>query len=60
MRFLLAALKGDESGATLIEYGLISALVGVAAIVVLGELGSSTSGIFYAVNANIPTGLASP
>ena len=36
----------DESGATMIEYGLIAALVSVAAIAALGLLGSSLVDIF--------------
>ncbi len=36
----------DESGATAIEYGLITALVSVAAIGTLTSLGSSLDGIF--------------
>jgi pilus assembly protein Flp/PilA len=60
MRFLLAGLKDDESGATLIEYGLISALVGITAIVVLGELGSSVASIFDAVNVHLTLPSATP
>ena len=36
----------DESGATAIEYGLIAALVSVAAIVALQSLGASLRNIF--------------
>lgn len=36
----------DESGATAIEYGLIAALVSVAAIAALSALGSSLQDIF--------------
>ena len=36
----------DESGATAIEYGLIAALISVAAITALGALGSSLTDIF--------------
>ncbi len=36
----------DESGATMIEYGLVAALVSVAAIVALGLLGDSLVEIF--------------
>ena len=39
----------DESGATMIEYGLVAALVSVAAIVALGLLGDSLVGIFQYV-----------
>jgi pilus assembly protein Flp/PilA len=39
----------DESGATMIEYGLIAALVSVAAIIALTALGTSLSGMFQGV-----------
>ncbi|NNG05165.1 MAG: Flp family type IVb pilin [Inquilinus sp.] len=39
----------DESGATAIEYGLIAALVSVAAIVALSALGNSLEAIFNIV-----------
>ena len=40
----------DESGATAIEYGLIAALVSVAAIAALGSLGDSLESIFGVVS----------
>ena len=36
----------DESGATMIEYGLVAALVSVAAIIALGLLGDALVEIF--------------
>ncbi|WP_085908251.1 Flp family type IVb pilin [Kiloniella majae] len=36
----------DESGATAIEYGLIAALVSIAALGTLQTLGTSLDGIF--------------
>jgi pilus assembly protein Flp/PilA len=45
----------DESGATMIEYGLLAALVAVAAIVALEALGTSISGIFSAVGGKLDT-----
>jgi pilus assembly protein Flp/PilA len=39
----------DESGATAIEYGLIAALVSVAAIAALGSLGNSLGTMFNSV-----------
>lgn len=42
-------LIADESGATAIEYGLIAALVSVAAISALGFLGDSLVSIFTTV-----------
>lgn len=40
----------DESGATAIEYGLIAALVSVAAIAALTALGSSLNSMFNFVS----------
>ena len=40
----------DESGATAIEYGLIAALVSVAAITALGNMGDSLVDIFTVVD----------
>jgi pilus assembly protein Flp/PilA len=40
------SLMSDDSGATAIEYGLIAALVSVAAITALTEMGSSLRLIF--------------
>lgn len=50
MSFLKAFLN-DESGATMIEYGLIAALVSVAAIVALQVLGTQLFIIFSRVSA---------
>ncbi len=46
MEILLLELMRDESGATAIEYGLIAALVSVAAITALVALGDSLATIF--------------
>jgi pilus assembly protein Flp/PilA len=43
----------DESGATAIEYGLIAALVSVAAIGAMTSLGNSLSGIFEEVSSEL-------
>ncbi|QEX15402.1 hypothetical protein FRZ44_06850 [Hypericibacter terrae] len=48
----------DESGATAIEYGLIAALVSVAAIVALQTLGGSLSSIFSVVSSNLASAAA--
>ena len=50
MSFLKAFLK-DESGATLIEYGLVAALVSVAAIIALQVLGAQLQIIFNTVSS---------
>ncbi len=43
----------DEDGATAIEYGLIAALVAVAAIGALTTLGDSLNNIFGAVSTSL-------
>ena len=53
MTKLLRSLLADEGGATAIEYGLIAALVAVAAIVALGTLGSELTGIFGMVGSDL-------
>lgn len=50
MNFIKAFLK-DESGATMIEYGLVAALVSVAAIIALQLLGSQLQVIFNTVSS---------
>lgn len=46
----LKSFVRDESGATMIEYGLIAALVSVAGVIALGTLGESLSGMFQHVS----------
>ena len=46
MKQLIAGFLRDESGATAIEYGLISALIGVGLIVVLQDLGQTVAGMY--------------
>jgi pilus assembly protein Flp/PilA len=48
--FIKAFLK-DESGATMIEYGLVAALVSVAAIIALQILGAELQVIFNTVSS---------
>ena len=47
------SLITDESGATAIEYGLIAALVSVAGIVALGQMGDSLSAMFGTVSSQL-------
>lgn len=63
------SLIADESGATAIEYGLIAALVSVAAITALSSLGGSLNEMFSHVstcladamnNVNPPCPAAAP
>ena len=48
----------DESGATAIEYGLIAALVSVAAIGALTAMGTSLNTMFTAVSTALNTATA--
>ena len=43
------SLLKNERGATAIEYGLIAALVAVAAVTVLGTVGANLTGTFTRV-----------
>jgi len=43
-------LKRDEDGQTLVEYGLLLALIAIVVIAVLIILGPTVSGIFQSVN----------
>ena len=51
-------LVRDEQGATAIEYGLIAALIAVAAITAMTNLGTSLTGTFNNVNTNMKKGVA--
>jgi pilus assembly protein Flp/PilA len=51
----LRVLAQDESGATAIEYGLIAALIAVAAITAMQSLGNNLQGTFNAVSNNMST-----
>ncbi|HXC28663.1 MAG TPA: Flp family type IVb pilin [Stellaceae bacterium] len=44
---------GDETGATAIEYGLIAALIAVAAVVVMGQVGTNLSSTFGTIASNL-------
>ena len=54
MRFLKSLMR-DEAGATAIEYGLIAALVAVAAITAMQSLGGELADTFNAVDAELET-----
>ena len=43
----------DQKGVTAIEYGLIAALIAVAAVVVMGTAGTNLSGVFSQVAASL-------
>ena len=50
---ILKKIRKDESGATAIEYGLIAALVSVAAIGALTAMGGSLNTMFTSVSNSI-------
>jgi pilus assembly protein Flp/PilA len=45
----LIKLMRNEDGATAIEYGLIAALIAVAAVVVMGTVGTNLTSVFTTV-----------
>lgn len=52
MKFINKLLR-DEQGATAIEYGLIAALIAVAAISAMTSLGGNLSGTFSDVSGKL-------
>ncbi len=60
MYLVLKNLLKDESGATAIEYGLIAALVSVAAIGALTAMGTSLESMFTTVSDSLETAVAAP
>ena len=58
MKFL-RNLKKNEAGATAIEYGLIAALIAVAAITAMTSLGTKLAGTFNNVSTEVAKGNAS-
>ena len=52
MKTMIRLFK-DEEGATAIEYGLIAALISVAAITAMGALGTQLSTLFTTVQTNL-------
>jgi pilus assembly protein Flp/PilA len=58
MAFIRKLMK-NEKGATAIEYGLIAALIAVAAITAMGALGDSLSNTFQGVSSELDAAIAS-
>ena len=58
MYVLLKDLLKDESGATAIEYGLIAALVSVAAIGALTAMGGSLNTMFTTVSNSLASAVS--
>jgi pilus assembly protein Flp/PilA len=57
-RKFLANRLGDQSGATAIEYGLIAALIAVAAIAAMQGLGDSLKTTFNSTSSSMATSSA--
>ncbi len=49
----ITAFLKDESGATAIEYGLLAALISIAAIIAMNAVGTTLSGTFSSVAASL-------
>ena len=60
MHPLLKKIIVDEAGATAIEYGLIAALISVAAITALTAMGGSLNTMFSTVSTALNSAIASP
>ena len=54
MKFFNKLLR-DEQGATAIEYGLIAALIAVAAMAAMGSLGNELTTTFSTVGGTLAT-----
>lgn len=50
---IITSLVQDESGVTAIEYGLIAALIAVAAVAIMKTVGQSLSTTFNTVNTDL-------
>lgn len=53
LRLVRDLLVNEQSGATAIEYGLIAALIAVAAVVVMGQVGTNLSSTFNTVATSL-------
>ena len=53
MRAFFTKLLQDESGVTAIEYGLIAALIAVAAVTIMGTVGTNLSSTFNTVSQKL-------
>ncbi|MTV25043.1 Flp family type IVb pilin [Nitriliruptoraceae bacterium ZYF776] len=61
LTYLRARFGRDEDGATMVEYGLMVALIAIVAIVAVQTLGGGISGIFDGANEQlVDTGIVEP
>jgi pilus assembly protein Flp/PilA len=49
----LRVLRDSDKGATMVEYGLMVALIAVVVMVAVGPLGEAISGLFDEVSASL-------
>jgi pilus assembly protein Flp/PilA len=57
---IIKNLIKDESGATAMEYGLIAALVSVAGVIALTNMGTALQNMFTAVSTTLNGAVAPP
>jgi pilus assembly protein Flp/PilA len=50
---LLTKLFKNQDGATAIEYGLIAALISIAAVTIMGTVGSNLTSVFTTVASDL-------
>lgn len=55
MRHIILKLMKEERGATAIEYGLIAALISIAAVAAMTNVGNNLQTIFNTVANNLNT-----
>ncbi|MFM5883747.1 MAG: Flp family type IVb pilin [Novosphingobium sp.] len=55
---ILRKLAGDEQGATAIEYGLLVAMIAIAAVAAMSKLGGSSKGGLQATADTISNAIA--
>jgi pilus assembly protein Flp/PilA len=53
MRALIKRFIKEESGATMVEYAILVALISVVAILVISQVGDSVLGAFSAVQSQL-------
>lgn len=53
-------LCNNEKGATLVEYGLAAALISVASVAMLTNVGKGVNSAFTSVNASLPSATPAP
>jgi pilus assembly protein Flp/PilA len=53
MLILLTKLFKSQDGATAIEYGLIAALISIAAVTIMGTVGSNLTSVFTTVAGDL-------